>query len=87
MVVTQGPFVALGEIAEERVRQDAKWGEQNHDDDRWSVVLSDEIGEASKAILEGDTIHLRRELVQIAAVAVAWMQCIDRALLRAKAVA
>lgn len=52
------------------MNQDKKWGEQNHRDSTWLAILSEEVGEAAKAILEGK--NLDEEVVQIAAVAVAW---------------
>lgn len=46
-------------------------------DDRRSVVLGEEFGEVCKAVLE-HTPNLRDELIQVAAVAVAWAEAIDR---------
>lgn len=91
----------LDEIAAERGKQDAKWGEQNHPDGTgrnlaphlrdsarnareqaaaegrltWTHVLREEFAEA---YAETDPAKLRAELVQVAAVAVAWIQAIDR---------
>lgn len=42
-----------------------------------TLVLGEEFGEVCKAVLEGDR-GLRAELVQVAAVAVAWVEKIDR---------
>jgi len=42
----------------------------------WSAILQEEVSEAVAAI--GDDAALRRELVQVAAVAVAWIEAIDR---------
>lgn len=42
----------LSEIREERSRQDAKWGEQNHSPIEWCAILSEEVGEVSKEALE-----------------------------------
>lgn len=93
-------FNVLGDVVEERLRQDEKWGEQNHpdgtaqpgsketaDDMRdlcnanakagvltWTDILDEEIAEA---YAETDT-KLRTELVQTAAVVVAWIEAIDR---------
>ena len=77
----------LAEVRAERERQDAKWGEQNCHDFEWVSILAEEFGEAAQAANEanftsgnrrGDWSHLRSELVQVAAVAVAWIECIDR---------
>lgn len=92
---------ALDDVARERMRQDAKWGEQNHPDGTgdpgseavadiardicnlaaqtgalaWRDVLREEFFEA---LAEKDPVKLREELVQVAAVAVAWIEAIDR---------
>lgn len=81
------------DIARERVRQDEKWGEQNHDPFVYLTVLGEEYGEACKAALEAHKWidghrssfwdaekmkHLREELIQVAAVAKAIVECIDR---------
>lgn len=77
----------------ERFRQDQKWGDQSGNDPAvWATVLSEECGEAAQAALhvqfhhgfadgEAAIDHLRTELVQVAAVAVAWLEAIDRRLL------
>lgn len=73
----------LVQVAAERQAQDAKWGEQNHAPDTWVAVLTEEVGEYAQAALhwrfggpEGQ--NLRAELVQVAAVAVAIIECCDR---------
>ena len=99
----------LGDITEERVRQEQKWGQQNHPDgtgpnllipiggvtadlyresmrDRcdllhhagggtWEQILTEEYAEA---LAESDPARLRKELIQTAAVVVAWIEHIDR---------
>lgn len=116
---TQGLTVELlGEVLDERRRQDATWGEQDHPSlhrsilgrnardpegmaaeygiptaDRarhrcqlkaragvvtWADILIEEVAEVVEAgVLHGEQA-LRGELVQVAAVAVAWIECIDR---------
>lgn len=92
------------DVLNERQRQDAKWGEQNHPDgtgdDGWAGV--GEIAncarnacdhafatgggtwrhiameEVAEAFAESDPAKLRVELVQAAAVLVAWVEAIDR---------
>ena len=64
----------LEHVLNERLAQENKWGEQNHTDEIWLAILTEEIGEVAKAILEGTSIT--DELVQVAAVAVAWHECI-----------
>lgn len=65
-------------IRAERERQEAKWGEQNHDDLKWLAILTEEVGELAQAILEGNASGIKVERIQVAAVAVAWMECADR---------
>ena len=75
----------LEEVIEERVCQEQKWGEQNHDPFKWATILGEEVGEVSRAILEmhfGEdpamVADIRAELIQVAAVAVAFAECLDR---------
>lgn len=102
------------EIAAERLRQDGKWGQQNHPDGTgglplytfsdvnldmrsaeqlarifrnrceyffehregtWRDILLEEVFET---IAESGPVKLRAELLQVAAVAVAWVEAIDR---------
>ena len=91
----------IRDLANERLRQDAKWGIQNHpngtgmtvDRDRadkarhvcdvmfrsgmgsWRDILHEEVQEA---FAEHDPVKLREELIQVAAVALAWVENIDR---------
>jgi len=103
--MTTNPMITtdrvLQEVLAERVRQDERWGEQNHpdgtgdrrwvdvanvirgevDDDarfgrtNWNGVLREEVFEA---LAESDPAKLRAELIQVAAVTVAWVESIDR---------
>ena len=68
-------------IDQERDRQTAKWGEQRHDLIEWNAILMEEVGEASREILEqhfdtfyhpdsGRVDRIKKELTQVAAVAV-----------------
>lgn len=77
----------LSEIAAERAAQDEKWGQQNHDAGTWLAILSEEVGEFSKAILEKrfpgsqgkiNEAEIREELKQVAAVAVSMIEAFDR---------
>ncbi len=87
----------LSDILDERVRQDDKWGVQDHDQMIWLGILAEEFGEAAKEINElhfrpGDEVHIddshpckvhrvqkvREELIQVAAVAVAMIESLDR---------
>lgn len=77
------------EIKLERRHQDAKWGDQSSKPDiLWNAILGEEAGEVQKAALEAEypgahrevdpMIELRRELIQVAAVAVAWIEALDK---------
>lgn len=62
-------------IAAERDRQDQKWGAtRNHEPGLWLHVLMEEVGEVSKAYLEGDRPGYAKELIEVAAVAAAAAQ-------------
>jgi NTP pyrophosphatase (non-canonical NTP hydrolase) len=74
--IDEPKMLAFKAIIEERRRQDAKWGEQNHTDLRWLPILVEEVGELAKAINEG--IMTGGELTQVAAVTLAWMECHER---------
>ena len=99
----------VGEIFQERMNQDCKWGQQDHPDGtgpnvvsvifpsdmavrakyardicdnehrngrgNWMQILEEEV---SEAFAEDDPQVLRRELIQVAAVATAWVEAIDR---------
>lgn len=71
---------ALDLIAAEDVAQREKWGDQTHSIYKWVLILSEEVGELSKAVLESyhSDLCLRdivKEAVQVATVAlkIAWM--------------
>ncbi len=65
-------------IANERFKQDAKWGEpksRHYLDLTWLAVLTEEVGEVARACLKNDDAgNLGMELIQVAAVAVAWLE-------------
>jgi NTP pyrophosphatase (non-canonical NTP hydrolase) len=65
-------------IDQERKRQDEKWGEQNHDDLSWLGILMEEVGEVARNIIQKKPDLTHEELVQLAAVAVAWLECVAR---------
>lgn len=66
------------DILRERVRQDKKWGVQNHAPGDWFPILMEEVGEAARAHLDGNYDNYLEELVQVAAVAVAMIECYNR---------
>lgn len=81
-------------VRKELARQDDKWGVQGHDLTEWLAILMEEVGEASKEIVEahfalrhGDNTaanilprleSLIAELVQVSAVSVAMIESIER---------
>jgi hypothetical protein len=77
-------------VTDERGRQLQKWGVQNHSPLEWMAILVEEVGEAQKEALEHHWAgrhyphdperlqRLRAELVQVAAVAVAIVESLDR---------
>lgn len=80
---------ALEDVIRERVRQDEKWGIQNHDIFLYLTILGEEFGETCQAALEARFgkdkateplryLKLREEAVQTAAVALAIVECLDR---------
>jgi len=111
-VTLAGSYVLI-EVADERSRQSAKWGQQNHPNGTgpaklpmpygsgsWSAGVAAErlklitecaaqVGQCTwlhilreevfEAFAESDAVRLRAELIQVAAVAVQWVEAIDRA--------
>lgn len=82
--------IVLGGIRSERRQQLKKWGVQNHDYPFWITILGEEFGEVAKEVYEYKSAlmdseqertalrNLRAELIQVAAVAVAAVEQIDR---------
>ncbi|WP_061215745.1 MazG-like family protein [Leptospira santarosai] len=75
------------EISEEREKQDLKFGSQNHHPVEWCMILGEEVGEVQKAALESyfryegknhDYSEYRKELIQVAAVAISMIESYDR---------
>ena len=66
------------EVVRERERQDEKWGEQNHHPLKWITILGEEFGEACRGAFENNPKNYREELIQVAAVAVAAVESLDR---------
>jgi NTP pyrophosphatase (non-canonical NTP hydrolase) len=78
---------ALAAVLDERGRQDARWGRQDHEPAVWLAILVEELGELAEATLAdrfGNAEHgthsdtVRIEAVQVAAVACAWTEHLDR---------
>ncbi len=65
-------------IINEEYKQEEKWGEQNHDNYYWICILTEEIGEIAKALIENQNEDMEKEIIQTAAVCVSWVDCIKR---------
>lgn len=68
-------------INEERIAQDKEWGIQRHHPFLWNTILGEEVGEVNQASLDLDNgidteEHLVKELIQVAAVAVSYVESI-----------
>lgn len=77
----------FNQIALERERQDKKWGQQNHNDEIWHLILAEEFGEISQNVCAShfDKVdakeqqdNLDKEIIQAASVLVAWAECRKR---------
>lgn len=71
-------MVALDDVYAERCSQDRKWGPSEDRPAPSLRILIEEVGEVAKAMQEETDAELRAELVQVAAVAVAMVEGIDR---------
>ena len=75
-------MTVLQEVADERVRQDEKWGGPEHDDthtaQEWVQLIEDYAGWARVMAGMGSRDKARRRLIQVAALAVAAAESIDR---------
>jgi len=61
-------------IAAERDRQDQKWGaNRSLENPVWLTILAEEVGKSAEAALK-NMPTLEKELIQVAAVAVAWLE-------------
>lgn len=74
-------------VEEERRRQTLTRGDQNHNSLKWFTILAEEFGEVARALEERSEYktdrveyqtQLEYELIQTAAVAVAWIEAIRR---------
>lgn len=70
----------LTEVKEERKKQDLRFGSQPRSLKPivYLTVLTEELGEVARSIIEGDSDNYRLELIQLAAVAVAAVEDFDR---------
>ena len=67
------------EIMQERKRQDEKWGDQrNLSDMRWLGIVTEEVGEAAEEVLSDNPVEMRKEVIEVCASALVWLECMDR---------
>lgn len=83
-------FSPLKAVCVERIKQDVKWGEQNHSDFKWLSILMEEVGEVAECVNEDNPAkerlyshealesNMEYELIQVAAVCIAWIEAIRR---------
>ncbi len=78
---------AVSSVLSECKRLLAKWGEQNHGDADWLAILAEEVGEVAECVCK-TAVHpkdrgnlklwsarMDREIAQVAAVAITWLEC------------
>jgi len=75
--------VARAEVLEnvlaERERQDSIWGDQrDNTDDTWALIALEEFGEVAKDINDNKLGSAYTEIIQVAAVMVAWAESLRR---------
>lgn len=79
--------IAIRDVWAELARQVKKHGDDScpnlpANDPRWLPILVEEVGEVATEVANLDPGHepvdLRKELVQVAAVTIAWIAAIDR---------
>lgn len=68
----------IGLLNAERERQTAKWGVQQHNQLYWLAILMEEVGEYATGVMDRDAVNVQDELVQIAAVAISAIECLNR---------
>lgn len=69
----------IEEIKAERARQDAMFGElpRHLKPTFYLTILTEEVGEVARAIINGNSLGYRKELIQLAAVALAAIEEFD----------
>lgn len=79
---TCGVHGVLAEVLEERRRQDAKWGGLDHDDEHdwwdWDRFIGEHLDRARHVNNDSDWDVRRKQLIRVAALAVAAVESMDR---------
>lgn len=87
MAMSEQQKTIIDSVLAERERQDKKWGEQNHIPPIWLGILGEEFGELCEAVNEtgfsygtelGGYENMKREAIQVAAVAIGFLECLER---------
>ena len=68
----------VAEVLGETGRQIDQWGVQSHPAEHWLGILMEEVGEVARACIELDEDAMRKELIQVAAICMSWLDNIDR---------
>ena len=69
----------LENVLAERERQDSIWGDQrDNTDDMWALIALEELGEVAKDINDTKLGSAYTEIIQVAAVMVAWAESLRR---------
>lgn len=80
--MTDNEFTVLANVIKEVIHElDAqvkKWGQQDHDPLKWLAIAGEEYGEACQGWLKDDPMDYRHELLQLAAVCIHAVDCLDR---------
>ena len=61
-------------VKKERERQEEIYGDRQHWESEWFILLSEEVGEVAKAIVQGNIPQMRTELIQCAALIESWFK-------------
>lgn len=83
--VTHQTASVLDDVADERQRQDEKWGISAREPLSWLAIAAEEFGEVAEKVVKGwvppendfDAAGYRDELIQLAAVCVSAVECFD----------
>jgi hypothetical protein len=76
---------AVVDVLDERRHQDDMWGISNHDPTTWMAILTEAVGKTAQATVQqrfnyprGTKAWIRIKAVHVAAVALAFIECLDR---------
>lgn len=62
-------------IEDELKKQYSRWGVRGHSDERWMLILAEEVGEVANAILENKSKdEIDKEIVQVGVAVRGWLE-------------